>query len=219
MAKPKHRKLPEDVRRAAIINAARLLFCRQGFERTRMDDVAAQAGLTKGGLYFHFKNKRQVMEAVVNDRVQALARHMDDLEQMPGDPEEVLRATLQVFLREMAENIALAAPGSDRYYPGPLELFLEGQKMSADNSEVAAIFNRVRSHVARLVETGKRQGRFPGADPEAASVAAVGAVQGLYLQYGFDPKAFDLMDMGSRIFEQFMQGLRGPARGSEGDER
>jgi len=219
VSKPKHRKLPEEVRRADIINAARLLFSRRGFERTRMDDVAAQAGLTKGGLYFHFKNKRQLMEAVVNDRVQALAGYMDELEQLAGDPEEVLRSTFEVFLREIAENIALAEPGSDDYYPGPLEVFLEGQKMLAENTRVADIFRRVRTHVARLVEAGKRQGMFPQADPEAAAVSSVGAVQGLYLQYGFDPAAFDLKDMGARIFEQFLRGLRAPGSHSDDQKR
>ena len=43
----KHQKLPEAVRRAAILEAAHKLFNQKGFAKTRMDDVAAMAGQGK----------------------------------------------------------------------------------------------------------------------------------------------------------------------------
>lgn len=208
MTKPKHRKLPEEKRRADIIAAARVLFSRKGFERTRMDDVALMAGLTKGGLYFHFKNKRQLMEAVIANRVQIMEDHLADLLANPQEPEEGLRATFEVFIAELIENMSLAEPDSEGYYPGPLEIFMEGHKMLADSTLVAGFFRGVRGHIANLVQAGKSQGLFPHADPEAASIMAMGLMEGVYMQYGFDPTAFDLMEMGSKIFDQFLRGLK-----------
>ena len=59
------RRLPEDERRAQILEAAKRCFVEKGFAATRMDDVAKAAGLSKGGLYFHFKSKEELMVAVV----------------------------------------------------------------------------------------------------------------------------------------------------------
>lgn len=43
--------------RARIVEAARILFNRHGYDRTSIDDVMAEAGLTRGGFYAHFPNK------------------------------------------------------------------------------------------------------------------------------------------------------------------
>jgi AcrR family transcriptional regulator len=47
-----------------LLAVARDLFAEQGFEGTPLDQVAEQAGVTKGALYHHFKNKRELFQAV-----------------------------------------------------------------------------------------------------------------------------------------------------------
>jgi AcrR family transcriptional regulator len=49
---------------AAIQGAARRLFADDGFAGTSIDDIAALAGVTKGGVYHHFATKEQLFEAV-----------------------------------------------------------------------------------------------------------------------------------------------------------
>jgi AcrR family transcriptional regulator len=50
--------------RTAIIEAAQRLFGSAGFDVTTMDDIAKKAGVAKGAVYHHYKNKREVFEAV-----------------------------------------------------------------------------------------------------------------------------------------------------------
>ena len=50
--------------RGAIINAAQELFGAPGFDATKIDDIAAKAGVAKGAVYHHFKNKNEIFEAV-----------------------------------------------------------------------------------------------------------------------------------------------------------
>lgn len=57
--------LPEKKRRQDILDAARRLFVEQGYGPTKMSDIAAAAGLSKGGVYFHFVSKEEVFEALV----------------------------------------------------------------------------------------------------------------------------------------------------------
>lgn len=49
-----------------ILDAALQEFSRHGFTATRMDDIARRCGLSKGGLYAHFKSKDAVFEALVD---------------------------------------------------------------------------------------------------------------------------------------------------------
>jgi len=52
--------------RAKIIETARVLFNRNGFEKVTIDMIMAEAGLTRGGFYNHFKNKEALFGAAVS---------------------------------------------------------------------------------------------------------------------------------------------------------
>jgi AcrR family transcriptional regulator len=91
------RRLPVAERRELIIEAAGQLFGERGYDGTRLDDIAAVAGVTKPILYRHFESKRDLYLAL-------LARHRDDLgsfaDAMPaeGSQRERLRAVLEIWL-------------------------------------------------------------------------------------------------------------------------
>jgi AcrR family transcriptional regulator len=100
-------RLPADERRATIAEAARPLFARDGYAGTKLDDVAAAAGVTKPIVYRHFGSKKGLYLAL-------LRRHEEDLPRFSagidgpgagGDPEDALRAILSVWLDYVRENI------------------------------------------------------------------------------------------------------------------
>jgi AcrR family transcriptional regulator len=90
------RRLPVSERRVLIVEAAGRMFGERGYQATRLDDVAAAAGVTKPIIYRHFDGKRALYLAL-------LERHRDDLETFAemippeGTPQERLRAVLQVW--------------------------------------------------------------------------------------------------------------------------
>ncbi|MHA3902080.1 TetR/AcrR family transcriptional regulator [Castellaniella sp. WN] len=63
--KPRNRRLPAHERRDQILDAALHEFSERGFGAARMDDIAARAGLSKGGLYAHFESKDAVFQALM----------------------------------------------------------------------------------------------------------------------------------------------------------
>jgi AcrR family transcriptional regulator len=89
------KRLPPDQRRAVIAEAAGRLFGERGYDGTRLDDVAAAAGVTKPILYRHFADKEGLYLAL-------LERHRDDLDRFVVPDEETLeervRAVLEVWL-------------------------------------------------------------------------------------------------------------------------
>jgi AcrR family transcriptional regulator len=62
-AKTRHEKAAE--RSAAIVSAALAEFSEKGFAATRMEDVARRAGVAKGTIYLHFKDKQALFEGIL----------------------------------------------------------------------------------------------------------------------------------------------------------
>jgi AcrR family transcriptional regulator len=94
------RRLPVAERRELITEAAGRLFGERGYEGTRLDDIAAAAGVTKPVLYRHFDSKRELYMAL-------LARHRDDLPTFVGaaPTEGSLREWLRAILESWLEYV------------------------------------------------------------------------------------------------------------------
>jgi TetR/AcrR family acrAB operon transcriptional repressor len=206
MSAAKHQKLPEAVRRTAILQAAHQLFNKHGFQKTRMDDVAALAGLTKGGLYFHFKDKRSLYEAVMIDCKERLNQIINDIESLDLASDEMLATYMFAMVQEMAGDFEDLAPDS---YPGAVEMFMEGHRLESTRGEVREFYKRTREFMAGIIQRGVEEGAFhEKVDPQASSLAAVAMWVGVYVQYASDPDAFDLKDVSQKLITNFLNGLR-----------
>lgn len=93
VATPGHRRLPSAVRIQQILDAAQIEFFERGFFNVTIDDIAARCGMSKGGLYAHFKSKEALFEAL-------LARSLTppDLQDMPKLSDSVSAAQLAEWL-------------------------------------------------------------------------------------------------------------------------
>ncbi|TAK67861.1 MAG: TetR/AcrR family transcriptional regulator [Betaproteobacteria bacterium] len=82
----------KDARPEEIIAAALDLFVERGFAATRLDDVAARAGVSKGTLYLYFENKEDLFKAVVRGNMLPLLQHGEALvENFTGSSGELMR--------------------------------------------------------------------------------------------------------------------------------
>ncbi|HYG96550.1 MAG TPA: TetR/AcrR family transcriptional regulator [Solirubrobacterales bacterium] len=93
-SKPRSR-LPVAERRALIVDAAGHLFGEHGYEATRLDQVAAAAGVTKPIVYRHFGSKRELYLALLD-------RHREDLSGFVTSIPET--GTLEERLRSVLDN-------------------------------------------------------------------------------------------------------------------
>lgn len=100
------RRLPADERRDTIVAAAARLFAQNGYARTRLEDVAIAAGVTKPIVYRHFESKKALYLAL-------LAKHRADLpgflagvevDLEGGSAEAALRTILERWFAYVAAN-------------------------------------------------------------------------------------------------------------------
>ena len=84
----------------ALVDAARELFARDGYDATSLDAVATRAKVTKGAVYHHFEGKRQLFEAVFGREVERMVTPLADAYGRKKDPWDAFKASTRAFLEE-----------------------------------------------------------------------------------------------------------------------
>src|SRR5881394_4336910 len=95
-------------RREAIIAAAMDEFIARGFAATRLDDVAKRAGVAKGTIYLHFKDKESMFEELI--RI-AIVPMINRLWGTPPQPGASVRDMVEGFAKTFIEEVATTRRG------------------------------------------------------------------------------------------------------------
>src|SRR6266702_4763031 len=89
-------------RRAAIIEAALDEFTARGFAATRLDDIAKRAGVAKGTIYLHFKDKESMFEELIRTAIVPLIGRMHAPPPIGGSVRDAVEAFARTFIQEVA---------------------------------------------------------------------------------------------------------------------
>lgn len=93
---------PADNSQDALLDAAVTVVARQGIANLTLDAVAAEAGLSKGGLLHHFPSKDRLVEALVRRNAENSRRYYDEAyERTPEGPGRMVRAMLDHCLSDL----------------------------------------------------------------------------------------------------------------------
>jgi AcrR family transcriptional regulator len=96
--RPQRWQRRKEARAPEILEAALACFADKGFAATRMDDIAAHAGITKGTIYLYFESKEAVFKALARQEVGArLAAMTDMVDGFEGPTADLLRLVLSTM--------------------------------------------------------------------------------------------------------------------------
>lgn len=137
----------------ALVNAAHSVLSRLGYQGATLDRIAAEAGYTKGAVYWHFKNKEALFLELL---ARGLRQNLEDLDQILADGDEdprQLQQEVSGYIDRQAQNaIPLLA----------LELEIESRR----NPSLAAVFVHVIArHQAAITNMLDRYYAIVGRDP------------------------------------------------------
>ena len=188
---------------SALLDAAEREFTRKGVARTTLNDVASAAGLTRGALYWHFKDKSALVQAMC-DRVflpmQALLNEL--AASAGGDALLALRQMMLHMLMQVAQNARQRAVFDIMFHH------------CEKNDDIAFVSNEKQKRgecLAKLeliVREAVSQGRLPVATDSALVVQAInGYLIGLIYEWLMDPDAYDLGRHAGAMIDLFLAGL------------
>ncbi len=185
------RKTPEEARQTydAILDAAEVVFCEQGVARASLCDIASAAGVTRGAIYGHFRNKVDVFSRMY-ERVHLPIERLVEAgaDSQASDPLGRLRGLLVKVLQDTARD-----PRQRRV----LEILYHKCEMTPELGRLVehqqGLRARAIDHTRRYLHSAVACGQLPAeTDCERAAVGVHAYVTGLIANWLFDPASFDL---------------------------
>ncbi len=158
-------------RRAQILRAARAVFIERGYLAARVDDVAKRAGLSKGAVYFYFKNKRALFDALVDDEN---AHTRSFLDKAAADPRPAHEKLLELGIGYLDYFAGLKSP--PRFFLLMTEAAIRDESI---RERTVAIHRAFVEQVALLITEGIASGHFRDVDPMAAAIMLKAVLDGL----------------------------------------
>lgn len=147
----------KEARPAELTAAALELFAEKGFAATRLDDVAARAGVSKGTVYLYFASKEELFEAVVREGiVPALAQGEAMVAQHTGDTASLLRGILHGWWALIG---ATPLAGVPKIILSEARNFPDMARFYNDN-----VIQRGRALMSGVIERGIARGEFRAVD-------------------------------------------------------
>jgi AcrR family transcriptional regulator len=186
--------------RERLLIAAAKVFAERGFERASVDEIAAEAGLSKGSLYWNFASKDDLFEALLEEHVDRRARAILNLtKEAPAGLDMSAEASrwFSELLREERQLILLSHEYWSRAARDP-----EIRRRYAERQA------KLRRELASALESrGNELGAPPFAlSPTDVATAYVALMEGLSFQRLIDPESVSDQLLGE-IMALIYQGL------------
>jgi len=189
--------------REALLDAAARVVAQKGRSGATLDAVGAEAGMTKGAVYWHFANKTELFLALVRARADQL---------LHGMPERVESALAMPDAREGLSRILAVQMAASRSDPDFARLFLEFIVESRDPSvrdAVAGVYRQSHEISAELTENLKKQGRVSEkADANAFAILWSALLDGLALLSLVDPGRINPEVLAPQLVELIWNGMK-----------
>lgn len=187
-----------EITRARLIQSAEKIFARDGFEAAKLEEIAADAGYTRGAFYSNFDSKEDLffslLEKEISSRISALEREMAKVQ----EPEAKLRTMREFFLAKAIDR---------RWSLLALEFKLFAVRHSDVKRRLTAMHRRfVEPRVGFLEEVMKSLGVEMPVPAYAIGVALASLGNALSLEHMLDPTFMREQDV-RQIMSNFFDGL------------
>ena len=195
-------------RPAEILSAALDCFAERGFAATRLEDIAARAGVTKGTLYLYFPNKEELFKALVRQELLPNVERLEGAAAGPGSAADVLGQLVAVWVGHVAPSRIAVLP---KLIIAEAGNFPELAKFY-HREVIDRAFKLLRSILRRGVESGE----FRPVDVEHTAFCVVGPLLlSVLWKHSLGPHAdhpLDIAALGRAHLDALLNGLRRPKR-------
>jgi TetR/AcrR family transcriptional regulator, acrAB operon repressor len=195
--------------RNLILDTAERVFARRGVSRASLNEIAGCAGLSRGAIYWHFKDKAELFDAMMERVLLPMEEHLHIGKPPQADGAlEQLRQSCIDGLRKIVEDDQVR------------RVFEIAVHKVEYVDELEAVRDRRRDackghldHIERTLAQSMRRGdlsRRVGARTAALGLHSL--LEGLFQNWMLDPGAFDLIKTGTQVIDAYLVGLAQPRK-------
>ena len=188
-------------RRQRILDAGISVFSRKGYRDTVVDEIAAESGTSKGGVYFHFPNKQAIFMALLDGLAKMLRERIENA--VRGESQPVVRA--EAALREVLDTF-----GSHRRLARLFMVEALGARPEF-NQRLVEIRAEFAELIERYLDDAVASGAIPPLDTAIAASAWFGAVNEIVTQWALANRSrTSLLQAYPTIRTLFLRGIGVP---------
>lgn len=192
----------QDVRKQ-ILMAAMAVFARKGFAKASMNDIVHESGLSKGGVYWHFKSKDELLKAIFDQFFEGQIAFLDAVLAREGSAGDRL---LQLARRISTDLSAMADQ-----FPSPLEFYALAARDDRLQQALQKYFGSYYKRLAALVEQGISTNEFRPVAVADTAQTLVSLFEGIILVWAVDPATVDLTHQLETAIQLLLTGLQAPS--------
>jgi AcrR family transcriptional regulator len=158
----------ELIKQKAIVEAANRIFSRFGYKKSTLEDIAQAARMAKSSLYYYFKSKEEILQAVVEQEIELAMNELGSAISSHSTPQEKLRAYSVMRLKILNRLGNYYSVLQDEYVEQ--YSFIDKIRRKHDHNEMALI--------GSILAEGVQKGIFSVQDVELTAFAIVTALKG-----------------------------------------
>ena len=197
-------KVQAAITREQLLDAAERVFCKRGVAKTSLTEVASAAGVTRGAVYWHFKDKTDLFTAMCQRATLPLDAMLDEAgAKVQDDPLAAVRALAVGALTRLA-TVARAQ--------AVFEVVFHKTELTGELAEIAGRQERdgcdCRANVEAILQQAVRAGQLP-ADADTALAARIihAFMSGIMREWLRDRDAYDLAAAAPGLVDTVVAGL------------
>ena len=194
--KPKRTRKKAEVRRNEILNIAVDVFFKNGYHKASINDISTLMGTTKAAIYYHFRNKEEILFTIVDKITNELLLSFKACSSKNRDPLQRLHALIisQISLIDTKRKEIKILVEDKKFLSGELKQIVRDKEKT--------IFRLYRSSIQELKEMGKLR----DIDLTTATFGIFGMINWLYHWYKPDGK-LSIEELGEHIVKILLHGL------------
>ncbi|MFC2009838.1 TetR family transcriptional regulator [Chloroflexota bacterium] len=199
------RRTKEDaaVTRDKLLDVALSVFSENGYSATKLEDIAKEAGVTRGAIYWHFGSKSELYISLVqeySDRGNTIAQQAIN---EGGSIREIFRRIFVRLLSSMEDDRKLRAMMEISLFKTEITLELEAGRQTQIASG-RALIKGISEAIRQGITSGELRSDL---DPLGVARAFIAFQNGAIHLWLFDPDSFSLKESADMLADIFMKGI------------
>ena len=186
-------------RKNQIVQATVECITKHGYHNFSMQDVARKAGVSKGIIHYYFLNKDDLMMSVLDKVASDIELILQEEMQTEQDP---LRK-LEIFIAVSMDVVR----NTREYYQVNMDFWTQINQKEAVRVVISNHYKKFRRTCEKILQEGIQQGLFQEIDAHEYASFILALIDGISLQWLFDPSVFDYENMCKKANQLIMAGL------------
>ncbi len=176
--------MTEQDARDHILLTATAVFAEKGFAKTSMNDIVRATGLSKGGVYWHFKSKSDLMTAIFDMYFSGQEAIMIAMLNGTGTATERLLQFAQLAGSDLEAAIA--------QFPAPMEFYALASREDSLRMQIRVYYQKYLDQISQLVQQGIDNGEWHAVSPRETAVTIISLMEGVILLWSIYPEDIDV---------------------------